>query len=73
MPVNEKMRPRRYCAVNARRVPVAVRDQFKAFCARKGYTMEAALVALMRQAVDRDVQLPSARRPYKTQHGPKGG
>lgn len=43
--------------VNTRNVPVPVRDMFKAYCARRGYTMEAAVIALMRKAVKDDLSL----------------
>lgn len=48
--------------VNIRGVPAPTRDQFKAYCARRGYTMRDALVALMRKAVSEDIRLPGARK-----------
>ena len=39
------------CSVNVRAVPKHLRDQFKAYAARRGYTMQAAVQELMRQAV----------------------
>ena len=47
--------------VNTRNVPGTVRDQFKAYCARRGYTMNGAVIALMRKAIREDVALPEAR------------
>lgn len=47
--------------VNTRNVPVAVRDGFKAYCAARGYTMEAAVIALMKKAAAEDIVLPDAR------------
>jgi len=49
-------------AVNTRNVPTAIRDAFKAYCARRGYTMEAAVIALMRKAATENLRLPEARR-----------
>lgn len=49
-------------SVNTRNVPQAVRDQFKAFCARRGYTMQDAIIALMKKAARENVPLPEARR-----------
>jgi hypothetical protein len=48
-------------AINTRNVPEATRSQFKAYCARRGYTMEAAIIALMRDCIDQDRALPAAR------------
>lgn len=45
-----------------RNVPVSVRDLFKAYCARRGYTMEASIIALMKKAVKDDMRLPDARK-----------
>lgn len=57
------LRPkRRSTAVLTRNVPIAVRDIFKAYCARRGYTMEAAIIALMKKAATGDMTLPDARK-----------
>lgn len=48
--------------VNIRNVPCAVRDQFKAYCARRGYTMERAAIALIKKAATEDIPLPDARK-----------
>ena len=45
------------CSVNVRRVPKHLRDQFKAYAARRGYGMGAALQELMRQAVTNNTRL----------------
>lgn len=52
----------RLTSVNTRNVPKAVRDQFKAYCARRGYTMEQAIIALMKKATMEDITLPEARK-----------
>jgi hypothetical protein len=49
-------------AVNIRSVPKAIRDQFKAYCARRGYTMQRAAIALMRKAIMDNMALPEARK-----------
>ena len=54
-------RPRK-TSVHTRNVPIDLRAQFKAFCARRGYTMERAVIALMRMAVHKDLPLPDARK-----------
>ncbi len=51
----------RVTSVNTRNVPVDVRAQFKAYCARHGYSMENAVIALMRKATYEDTTLPEAR------------
>ena len=48
--------------VNTRNVPKATRDAFKAYCARRGYTMEKATIALMKKAAKEDLVLPDARK-----------
>ena len=57
-----KPKPKRTCSVNARRVPIVTRDAFKAWCARRGYTMEDTLIALMQRAVTQDKPIPEARK-----------
>lgn len=47
--------------INTRNVPPAVRTLFKAYCARRGYTMEAAAIALFKKAIKEDLILPEAR------------
>jgi len=46
------------CSVNVREVPVAVRDLFKAYCASHGYTMQRAIVCLMKDAQKKDRVIP---------------
>ncbi len=49
-------------ALNTRNVPESTKSQFKAYCARRGYTMEGAIIALMRECIATDRALPDARR-----------
>jgi hypothetical protein len=48
--------------MNTRQVPVDTHAQFKAYVARRGYTMQAAIIALMRKAVKENMVLPEARK-----------
>jgi len=43
--------------LHIRNVPVDVRLQFKAFCARHDYTMEEAAIALLRKCIQDDTKL----------------
>jgi len=53
---------RRYkTTLHTRNVPPAVKAQFKAWCARRSYTLEAAIIALMKKAVLENKPLPEAR------------
>lgn len=56
------MQPRRVASIYTRNVPRDTRDQFKAWCARRGYTMEKAIAALLKKAVLEDKPLPEARK-----------
>ena len=49
-------------SLNTRNVPRATRDAFKSYCASRGYTMEAAIVAMMKRAIREDLKLPEARK-----------
>jgi len=42
-----------------RNIPRGVKDQFKAYCARRGITMTDKVVELMREAIKKDNQLES--------------
>lgn len=53
---------RRLTSMNTRKIPMDTLAQFKAYCARRGYTMQAAIIALMRKAVEEDTMLPEARK-----------
>jgi len=48
--------------MNTRNVPLDTRAQFKAYCARRSYSMESAMIALMKKTVREDKPLPEARR-----------
>jgi plasmid stability protein len=58
------MKPKhsRNTSIHTRNVPADTKAQFKAFCARRGYTMEAAIIALLRKAAREDRTLPDARK-----------
>lgn len=53
---------RRITTVHTRGVPVDAKAQFKAYCARRGYTMGGAVIALMKKAARDDMPLPEARK-----------
>lgn len=53
-----RMKAERVCAMMIEKVPRDVRDQFKALCARKGVTMQSAVIALMLGAVKKG-ELPN--------------
>lgn len=55
----------RKTTVHTRNVPVDVKFQFKAYCAKRGYTMEQAVIELMKKAIYDDLRLPGARRNGK--------
>ena len=57
-----KPKIKRCSSVHTRNVPESVKAQFKAYCARRGYTMEAAVVALIKKAARDDMTLPEARK-----------
>ena len=52
----------RRVALNTRNVPESTKAQFKAYCAKRGYTKEAAIIALMLDCIAADKPLPKARR-----------
>lgn len=56
------IKDRRLTSIHVRNIPVDTKAQFKAYCARRGYTMEAAVMALMRHAISADMPLPEASR-----------
>ena len=47
--------------LHTRNVPPNLKAQFKAWCARRGYTMENTIIAMMRKAIDEDKPIPEAR------------
>jgi len=48
--------------VHVRNVPVVTKAMFKSYCASRGYTMQAAVIALLRRAVNENMALPEARK-----------
>ena len=56
---------KRVTTVNTREVPVDVKAQFKSYCARRGYPMGAAIIALMKKAAQEDMSLPEARKKIR--------
>ena len=54
-------RPRK-TSIHTRNVHPDTKAQFKAYCARRGYTMEKAVIALMKKAMREDIPLPGARK-----------
>lgn len=60
MPYSKKIIPT--TAINTRNVPKPLHGLFKAYCARHGYTMESAVIALVRMAVKNDMLLRDARK-----------
>lgn len=43
------------CSVLLRKIPVNLRDSFKAYCARRGISMQQRLLELMREDVKDDL------------------
>lgn len=41
-------------AIFIRDMPRGVKDQFKAYCSKRGYTMKSMIIKLMRQCIDSD-------------------
>jgi hypothetical protein len=50
---------------HCRAVPPHLKAQFKAWCARRGYTMEAAVMACMARAVAEDRAIPGIETPVR--------
>jgi putative hemolysin len=55
-----KPRVQRLTTMHARKVPVDVKAHFKAYCARRGYTLDAAVRELMIKAATENLRLPGA-------------
>ena len=49
---------KRTTTLNIRNVPIDVKSQFKAYCARHGYTMEEAVITLLKYSARQDITLP---------------
>ena len=52
-------------SIYTRNVPPTLKTQFKAWCATKGYTMEAAVVALLQKAVYENPTLFKAHKAVR--------
>lgn len=52
-------------ALNTRRVPTKLLLAFREYCARKGYTQQGAVIALIREAVREDRNLANYRGPVR--------
>ena len=48
------------CQLNVRTMPPELRQQFKEWCGGRGYSMERAVVALIRLAIADDMKLTDA-------------
>jgi len=59
--MKEPTRPRK-TTIHTRNVPVDAKAQFKAYCARRGYTMESAIIAMIKEAATKDKPIPEARK-----------
>lgn len=53
-----RKKPERLTTLNIRNVPVDVKSQFKAYCARHGYTMEESVITLLKYSARQDIILP---------------
>ena len=51
-----------YCALTLRGLPRTVRQQFKAYCARRGTTLTAMLIQMMRDKIAEDYPEEKKRR-----------
>lgn len=51
--------------LNIRSMPLDLRDQFKAWCAKRGYSMERAIICLVYRAIKENKPLPGAASRYK--------
>jgi len=49
-------------SIYTRNIPLPLKAQFKAYCARRGYTMEGAVMSLLRKAVREDLFLVDAHK-----------
>lgn len=51
-------------ALNVRGLPRSLRDGFRVWCGTRGYTVQEAIEALMKQAIARDEVLPIVARHH---------
>lgn len=52
---------KRRTALNIRNIPTDVKAQFKGYCARHGYSMQEAIITLMKYSAKQDITLPGVR------------
>ncbi len=57
--------PARTTTLHTRNVPVDLKAHFKAYCARRDYTMEDAVIELLKKAVQNDMKLPGASKAIR--------
>lgn len=72
---NQRRRGGPVTTLHIRQLPAAVHATFKAYCARRGYTMQAAAAELLRQAVadnTRLTRLEGGSHGYRGSAGSKG-
>lgn len=55
-------------SIHTRNISQNVKTQFKAYCAARGYTMEAAVIALLKKAARENMILPDARKRERNPH-----
>lgn len=63
--IDERRPKHRKTNINIRNVPMDTRDMFKAFCARRGYTMGSAVICLLKKAITEDRPIVGAKRAGK--------
>lgn len=61
--------PKRLGSLFLRNIPAEVRDQFKAYCARRGVSMTRVLVDYMRELIDQDAELNLQKNRKKKKGG----
>lgn len=49
---------KRKTTLNIRNVPVDVKSQFKSYCAKHGYTIQEAVITLLKYSARQDITLP---------------
>ena len=60
-----KNKQTRFTTSHLRNIPVDVKAQFKAYCARRGYSMQDAVVVIMKKVVAGDVSLPGVGKQVR--------
>lgn len=59
----KKKQPPPTAALNVRNIPRSLRDIFRVWCGNRGYTVQDAITALMREAMARDAPLQITPKP----------